>query len=194
MTWQNTEHRFGAVAMTLHWLMALFVIGLLGVGHYMTSLPDTDPNKLTLYQLHKSFGVTVFCLLLVRILWRWSQVTPPLPAAMPTWERSAAVFCHWGFYGLLIATPLSGWASVSASKFNFIPTTIFGQVHLPHIPYFVNYPDREFIEYATNLAHIVLGWLIVALLVAHLLAALKHHFVDRDDVLTRMLPDSFDRS
>lgn len=184
----NTQHRFGSVAMTLHWLIALCVIGLLAVGLYMTDLDDTAANKFQLYQLHKSFGITVLCLMVLRLAWRWIQTTPPYPAAMPAWERAGAKLSHWGFYAVLIAMPLSGWASTSASKFNFVPTIIFGQIHLPHISYFVNYPDRAFIESATQWVHFSLGMTIITLLVAHVGAALKHHFVNRDDVLTRMLP------
>lgn len=194
MPLNNTSQRFGAVSMTLHWVIAVMVIGLLCVGIYMTDLPDSDPNKFQLYQLHKSFGITVLCLMILRLVWRWTQSVPPYPAAMPAWERAGAKLSHWGFYALLIVMPLSGWASTSASKFNFVPTIIFGQVNLPHISYFVNYPDKEFIESATQWVHFLLGLTIIALLIAHVGAALKHHFVNKDDVLTRMLPGRSDKS
>ena len=175
--------RYGTVAMTLHWLIALAIIGMLTVGKYMVDLPNTDPNKFALYQLHKSFGITVLVLTLVRIGWRLAHPAPALPAGMPAWQRWGAHLSHFGLYALMLAIPLSGWAAVSTSTLG-IPTLLFGAVELPSLPIT---PDRDTHEFFEG-AHDLLGNLMIGLLILHVLAALKHHFVDHDTVLRRMLP------
>lgn len=175
--------RYGTVAMTLHWLIALAIIGMLTVGKYMVDLPNTGPNKFALYQLHKSFGITVLVLTLVRIGWRVVHPVPALPPGMPAWQRFGAHFSHYGLYALMLAIPLSGWAAVSASTLG-IPTLLFGAVELPSLPIA---PDRDTHEFFEG-AHELLGDLMIALLILHVVAALKHHFVDKDTVLRRMLP------
>ena len=179
----NSETRYGSVAKTLHWLIALAIIALLVVGKYMHGLPNNDPDKFALYQLHKSFGISVLALSVVRVLWRLTNKVPPMPAAMPGWQKWAAHAGHLGLYALMIAIPLSGWAMVSASTLG-IPTMLFGAVELPNLPIA---PDRETHELFEE-THELLGNLMILLLIGHVLAALKHHFIDRDTVLRRMLP------
>jgi cytochrome b561 len=175
--------RYGTVAMTLHWLIALAIIGMLTVGKYMHGLPDEDPNKFALYQLHKSFGISILALTVVRILWRLTHPVPPLPASMPAWQRFGAHLSHYGLYALMLGIPLSGWLMVSSSPLG-IPTMLFGAVELPHLPVANTEDTHEFFEET----HELLGNLMIGLLIVHVLAALKHHFVDRDTVLRRMLP------
>lgn len=179
----GTPTRYGTVAMTLHWLIGLSIIGLLIVGTYMHDLPNTDPNKFALYQLHKSFGISVLTLTVIRIVWRLMNPVPPLPAGMPAWQRWGAHFSHVGLYVLMLAIPLSGWAMVSSSTLG-IPTLLFGAVELPNLPVAADHDTHEFFEGA----HELLGNLMILLLLLHVAAALKHHFVDRDTVLRRMLP------
>jgi cytochrome b561 len=175
--------RYGTVAMTLHWLIAIAIVMLLIVGKYMHGLPDTDPNKFNLYQMHKSFGITVLALTVVRIVWRLMHPVPALPAGMPAWQRWGAHLSHFGLYALMLAIPLSGWALASSSPWG-IPTLLFGAVELPNLPVAADEDTHELFEET----HELLGNLMIVLLILHVAAALKHHFVDRDTVLRRMLP------
>jgi cytochrome b561 len=179
----NAPTRYGTVAMTLHWLIGFSIIGLLIVGKYMHGLPDNDPNKFFLYQMHKSFGISVLVLTVVRIIWRVINPVPALPAGMPAWQRWGAHLSHFGLYALMLAIPLSGWAVASSSSTG-IPTMLFGAVELPFLPVGNDRETHEFYEEA----HELLGNLMILLLIVHVVAALKHHFVDRDTVFRRMLP------
>ena len=183
----NSEKRYGAVAMTLHWLIALIIIGMLILGKYMADLPDNDPSRFDLIQLHKSIGITILTLSVLRVLWRLVNKVPPLPAHMPAWERFAAHASHLLLYVLIIGIPLSGWAMVSASPLG-IPTIWFGAVEIPHLPGLQGFADQHAAEHTFRDTHELLGDLMIALLLVHVGAALKHHFYDRDDVLVRMLP------
>jgi len=172
---------------TLHWLIAVGIIGMLILGKYMHELSDTDATKFDLYQLHKSFGLTILALSVLRLVWRLVNKVPPLPEHMPTWERYAAHASHVLLYVLIVAIPLSGWALASASPLG-IPTIWFGQFEIPHLPGLQGYADQHAVEDQAHEVHELLGNLMIGLLVIHVGAALKHHFWDRDDVLTRMLP------
>lgn len=183
----NTETRYGAVAVTLHWLIALGIIGMLIVGKYMHALPDSDPSKFDLYQLHKSFGITILALSVARLLWRLVNPVPRLPPQMKWWERYAAHTSHFLLYVLMVAIPLSGWALASSSPLG-IPTLWFGQFEVPHLPGLQGYADQHAVERQAHEVHEWLGNLMILLLLIHVGAALKHHFWDRDNVLTRMLP------
>jgi cytochrome b561 len=183
----NSQTRYGAVAMTLHWLMAIAIITLLVVGKYMVDLPDQDPNKFALYQLHKSSGLAVLALSVARVLWRLANVVPPLPASTPVWQRWAADASHFLFYVLIIVIPLSGWAVASASPLG-IPIVWFGQFEVPYLPGLQGAADQKATEEFFEGIHELLGNLMILLLIVHVLAALKHQFWDRDTILRRMLP------
>ncbi|CAA7627063.1 Cytochrome B561 [Candidatus Terasakiella magnetica] len=173
--------RYDAVAMGLHWLMAAAILGLLGAGLYMTSLRPGSPQQFQLYQIHKSVGAAVFILTLARLVWRLGHRPPPLPAAMSRAERAVAHAGHWTLYSLMVVLPLVGWAVVSTSPFN-IPTLLFGTIPLPHLPL------PRSINDAAKLAHTAGAWIMIVTLAGHVGAALRHHFLLRDDVLSRMLP------
>ena len=182
----NDETRYGVVAVTLHWLIAVAVIGLYVVGSIME---DMKPSlqQFELYQLHKSFGISVLLLTAIRLVWRVANPQPGLPPGMPGWQRLAAKATHWGFYALLLAAPLAGWAMVSASSLN-IPTVIFGLFTLPHIEIIAASPDKQALEgLFTNLHALAADGLLV-LFIAHVGAALYHHIKLRDSVLLKMLP------
>src|SRR5690349_2490074 len=117
----NSETRYGSVAVTLHWLIALAIIGMLILGKYMADLPKDDPSRFDLIQLHKSIGITILAFSALRVLWRLVNRVPPLPAEMPGWERFAAHASHLLLYVLIIVLPLSGWALASSSPLG-IPT------------------------------------------------------------------------
>src|SRR3979409_1297839 len=106
----NSDKRYGAVAVTLHWLIAAAIIFMLGLGLYMSDLPLNDSTKFPLYQLHKSIGLTILTISVLRLGWRAFNRPPPLPEQMPGWERLAAHASHALFYILMICVPLAGWA------------------------------------------------------------------------------------
>ncbi|MFN3842046.1 MAG: cytochrome b [Rehaibacterium terrae] len=171
--------RWSGPSIALHWLTALLVLGLLGVGLFMTELPN-NPTKVKIYALHKSLGLTVLALVALRLLWRLYAGAPaPLPGT-PRWQHLTATLVHWTMYALLIAVPLAGWAYNSASNF---PLQWFGQFNLPRLVA----PDPEMRAFWRALH----GWLaltLALLALGHAAAALKHHYLDRDDTLRRMLP------
>lgn len=177
----TSRSRYDSVAMGLHWLVAAAILILLVLGFIMTGLKPGSPQQFKLYQLHKSVGVAVFLLTVLRLGWRLGHRPPPLPAAMGAGERLLAHAGHWALYALMLGLPLTGWVVVSTSPYN-IPTVVFGLVGLPHLPL-----PRDLNALAKG-THLIGAWLLVATLVGHVAAALRHHFVLRDDVLTRMLP------
>jgi len=182
----NDDTRYGVIAITLHWLIALSVIGLYAVGSIME---DMKPSlqQFELYQLHKSFGISVLLLTVLRLVWRLANPQPGLPPGMPGWQKLAAKATHWGFYALLLAAPLAGWAMVSASSLN-IPTVIFGLFTLPHIEVIASSTDKQMLEGIFENLHGLAADGLLVLLVAHVGAALYHHIKLRDTVLLKMLP------
>ena len=189
MMWGNSTYRYGAVAMTLHWLLAAMILFMLGLGPFMTSLDEADPRTFPLFQLHKSIGLTILMLSLARLGWRLTNPVPALPSGMSVPERFAARAVHVLFYVLMIAIPLIGWATVSSAALA-VPTMWFGLFEWPHIPFLADLPraDKRVIEGPLAVTHAVLAFSMLALVVLHVAAALKHQFRDRDDVLKRMLP------
>lgn len=180
--------RYTGVAIALHWLIALLALSQFAGGLYVDSL-ERGAQKFALIQLHKSFGVTLLLLTLVRLGWRLAHPAPPLPTSMPASQRMIAHATHIAFYALLIGIPLVGWALVSASPFaDSVQTYLFGVVHWPHLPFFAGAADREALSGRIEETHKLLAFLMIGLVVLHVGAALKHHFVDRDDVLARMAP------
>ena len=174
----NTS-RYTAPARLLHWLMAALLIGLLALGFYMSDLP-LSPEKLQLYSWHKWAGVTAFILLAIRLLWRATHRPPALPASMSATAQRMAHLGHLALYGLMIAIPLSGWLMSSAKGFQ---TVYFGVLPIPDLLA----KNPELGELLATL-HGGLNLLLALTVLGHAAAALKHHFVDKDDVLRRMLP------
>ena len=173
------DTRYTGVAIGLHWLIALALVGSFALGLYMHELP-LSPQKLKLYSWHKWAGVTIFLFVVLRLGWRLAHRPPALPAAMPSWQRKAAEATHVLLYLLMFAVPLSGWLMSSAKGFQ---TVWFGVLPLPDL-----LDKNKELGDALQQLHMLLNFSMAALVVAHLGAALKHHFVDRDDVLSRMLP------
>jgi len=175
--------RYTRTAVILHWLIAVMIIGQLLGGKIMMWL-DPAPLKFELFQLHKSFGFIILGLSILRLIWRLMHKAPALPDNLKPWERKAAKFTHVGFYAFIIGLPLSGWVMVSASTPR-ITTKIFKSIKVPDVP---GIPRTETMETITKTAHEVLAYALAALILLHIGAALKHHFVLKDDVLSRMLP------
>jgi cytochrome b561 len=189
MTRTRSPH-YSVVTMTLHWLTAVAIVLLLVAGLWMTDAikhPETRNFAYKVYQWHKGLGLTVLVLTALRIGWRLANPPPPLPATMTAFERAGASFTHAAFYVLLLAIPLAGWAMVSASPLG-LPTIVFGLFEWPHIPVLAGLEDKKFAEDAFKAAHKYMGFGLMALLGLHVAAAMKHHLVNRDDVLARMLP------
>lgn len=179
ITARASDLRYSGVAIGLHWLIAIAIIGSFAVGLYMVDLP-LSPQKLKIYSWHKWAGVTIFLCVVLRLCWRLLHRPPELPAAMPDWQRKAAAATHVLLYLLMFAVPLSGWLMSSAKGFQ---TVWFGVLPLPDL-----LDKNKELGDLLQQVHVVLNFSMAALVVAHLGAALKHHFLDRDDVLTRMLP------
>lgn len=171
--------RYTRTAIVLHWLMALMIAVSFGVGLYMHDLP-LSPAKLRIYSWHKWAGVTIALLLLVRIAWRVSHRPPGPVAGMPHWQRLAAAGTHHVLYLLMLAVPLTGWLMSSALGFQ---TVYFGVLPIPDLLD----KDRALGELLKTV-HMSLNFGMAALVALHVAAAFKHHLVDRDDTLARMLP------
>lgn len=187
----SQQQRYTAVAIALHWIIALSIIGLIAVGWTMGTM-DPGPDYFAIIQLHKSFGITVLLLSVARLIWRLMNVAPPEPP-MPKWQAFTASAVHVLFYVLIIAMPLTGWIMASASS--DAPTRYFGlvDIRLPGIPA-LDAATRDGLEDGFEKVHGNLAWVIVGLLVLHVAGALKHQFVDKDGLLARMAPGIFGRT
>ncbi|MGL6042961.1 MAG: cytochrome b [Sandaracinobacteroides sp.] len=180
---------YSGVAIALHWVIALMIIANFAGGLLMEGLLEptaTSAQKqlgFTIVQLHKSSGLTILVLSLVRLSLRLVSGVPPLPAHMTSTERVLAKLTHWAFYAVMILMPLSGWLMVSASPLGF-PTFWFGLFEWPHLPV----ETSKATSGSAGEFHEILAFGAAGLVVLHVGAALKHHFLDRDDVLARMLP------
>lgn len=170
---------YTATAIRLHWLVAIGIAGIFAVGLYMHDLP-LSPMKLQIYSWHKWAGVTIFALVLLRMAWRLTHRPPGPPSGMPAWQHLAAEVMHRLLYVLMVAIPLSGWLMSSAKGYQ---TVVFGVLPLPDLLA----KNKELGELLATI-HRLLNFTMAGLVLAHAGAALKHHFVDRDDVLKRMLP------
>jgi len=185
----NTVARYGSVAMTLHWLIALAVVVNICLGLYMADLPRDDPDLFAIVQFHKSVGLTVLVLSLARLGWRLVNPIPPLPTTMSPPLRFAAHATHFLLYLLIIIIPLSGWALASASPLG-LPTNYFGLFHWPHIPFLADLPRAQKgpLRHEFGLVHKYLAWSAIALVAIHVCGALYHQILRGDDVVKRMLP------
>lgn len=175
---KNNEKRYGVVAMLLHWGMAVLIVGLLILGLYMTDLP-VGTTKLKFYGWHKEFGFLVLTLALVRFAWRWINILPRLPDSMPQWQKIGARVSHWAFYGFMFALPISGWLMTSAAGF---PVSFFGLFVIPNL---IEPNEAQRLLFAE--IHEWLAYGLITTIGIHVAAALKHHFIDKDDILRRML-------
>ena len=190
MSIANSSLRYGTVAMTFHWLIALLIATNLGLGFYFANVMGFhDPSFFAVIQLHKSIGLTVLVLSVLRLGWRLVNPIPPLPSNFSGPMRALARGTHYLFYVLIIVVPLFGWATVSTSPLG-TPTMYFGLFQWPHLPVLSTLPRATKKEYVEMLGttHAVLAYSALGLLVLHVGAALWHHLVRRDSVLKRMLP------
>jgi cytochrome b561 len=179
------ELRYTRPAIALHWILAAFIIGNLGFGLYMVGLP-LSPQKLKYLSWHKWVGVTVLILSAARILWRLTHPAPALPASMKPWEARLTNASHVLLYVLFFAAPLTGWLFSSAAG---LQTVYLGVLPIPDLLA----KNKELAD-ALKVTHRWINYTMATVIVLHAAAALKHHFVDRDEVLTRMIPSLPPRS
>lgn len=169
---------YDPVAKSLHWLMALLIIGLWCVGLVMEDLPKGDFRSQVI-GLHKAFGVIVLMLAVVRLGWRLTNRAPELPAAMPAFERLGAKLGHLALYALMIVMPIDG---ILLSQAGGRAVSVFGLV----LPTVLEKNDQ--LKHLFGEAHEAMGWALAIVLVIHVAAAIRHHVLLKDDVLKRMLP------
>ena len=178
MTLKNTPHRYGAVAQLLHWTVVVLIL----VQFFLATKAENTPlpAKIGVLAQHKSVGMTIFALAVLRLLWRLANPVPPMPTDTPRWQRIGAHISHYALYTLILITPLVGWMMSSARNF---PVSWFGLFTLPDLIQ----PDRAKYD-AFHVLHMILAWTMASIALLHAAAALKHHFFDKDNVLRRMLP------
>ena len=179
MTIRNTNRSWGSVAKAFHWIIVLLIINQWVIAEHAASLPK-GPRLIAALGWHKSFGITILLLAVLRLGWRWMNPVPDLAAETKPWERTLAKLSHGLLYALIFLLPLSGWMMSSARSF---PVSWFGLLQLPDLVT----PDPALFERLRDLHHLLFKVLVVVAAL-HVAGALKHHFIDRNDVLRRMLP------
>ncbi len=176
---ENRGQRYSGPAIGLHWIIFALVCCGWGLGIYVSDLPFS-PQKLRYISWHKWIGVTVFVLAAARVAWRIYCPAPALPQSMAAWQRQAARIVHLALYVMLLVIPVTGWLYSSAAG---VPTVWLGLVQLPDLLQ----KDKSLAD-TLRLVHASLNWTLLVVVLGHAAYALKHHFVDRDDVLARMIP------
>lgn len=167
-------------AMALHWLIALLLLGQFAFGWYLGEIPRGTPARGYFVNLHKSTGLLIGLLVLMRIGWRLTHTPPALPNSVPQWQQRIAIGTHYLLYVLLVAMPLSGYIASNFSKFGI---HVFNVYKLP--PWGID--NKQFYAFF-NQTHVVSSWLLLALVLVHILAALKHLWIDQDSIFFRMWP------
>jgi cytochrome b561 len=179
MVIENGVQGYSKLSKFLHWLIALLVIIMLSAGFFLEEIPK--PYASTAWMLHKSFGISILTLMILRLVWIIHSGRPNLPLLVPVWQKFMARFVQYSLYVFVILMPLCGWImSVAAGK---IPV-FFGLFPLP-LP---GIEPNKGLAKLMNQSHETIAWIIICLLILHIAGAVKHHFVDRDNVLRRMLP------
>ena len=172
--------RYDNVAITLHWLVALGVFVLVGLGWYMVGIPKGTPGRAVFYNLHKSIGVTVGMIVLIRVIWRWNHDPPPLPSGTASWVVSAARLNHNLMYALLVLMPIVGFVASNFSKYG---VKYFGLFQIG--PFFAE--NKTLYDLFQGIHHAASEVLVIAV-VLHIAAAFKHLLIDKDGVFSRILP------
>jgi cytochrome b561 len=176
---RNTANRYGVVAVFLHWLVAIVVVGLFILGAWMTDLTYYDEWYRSAPDIHKSIGILLFITLLIRMSWRIVNVRPDHEPGIGALQRRVAEAVHWLLYLLLFALMISGYLISTADG---KPIEVFGVFSVP-----ATISDIPNMEDVAGKVHWYLALVIISLASLHAIAALKHHFFDRDRTLTRML-------
>jgi cytochrome b561 len=180
MQLKNTLTRYGAVAQLFHWVIVALIITQFVLGIRQDGLPQFSSARLQILATHKSIGITILGLAVLRLAWRLFNPVPPMPPRTPRWQELAAHVSHFLLYALLFITPVLGWLMSSAYA---VSVSWFGLVTLPN---FIE-PNKAAFEQLREW-HEAMAYTLAVLASIHLAAGIKHHFFDRDDVLRRMLP------
>ncbi|MDB5775107.1 MAG: putative cytochrome [Herbaspirillum sp.] len=173
---QKNAARYAPVAILLHWLLAILIIAMIGIGWYMMSI-ERDPNSGWYFNLHKSIGILVAALVALRVIWRLGHKPPALPASVANWQATAAKATHYLLYLAMIAMPAVGILGALLTKKGIV---FFG-LEVPRLMA----PNHDLAETFFG-AHSVIAWILVGLIGLHVLAALKHAAIDKDGVFQRM--------
>ena len=186
----DQRSRYSAVAMIFHWVIAALIISNVALAWTANELPKSE--AVGLIQWHKTFGVTILILSLARLGWRLTHRPPPLGAHLKSWERWLARTVHWGFYALMIGLPLTGWLYVSASPLiKVFPISFYGLFDWPVLPFIADLPQADRTaagKFWQEVHHLLAKVLVYGLVPLHILGALKHQFLDKDNELGRMIP------
>jgi cytochrome b561 len=190
----EADLKYTRVAMLLHWLIALLIIVNVCIGLGTSLAPDgwlSDDFERHIIDLHKSIGITVLCLVVLRILWRLTHRAPPLPATFPRWEHVAAHIAHGALYVLMLALPLTGWihdsAWVAAASH---PMSLYGTIPWPRLGFILSLDPatKDAVHTTFGNLHTWCGYALYVVLALHVGGALKHQWIDRHSVLRRMVP------
>ena len=179
MTLHNSDERWGAVSQAFHWLIVVLIVVMAYLGLTMVDLPNT-PHKIAVYTLHKSIGISILALVVLRLGWRLYAGRPRELAGIPSWQSRIASATHVALYVLLFAVPLSGWVVNSSTGF---PLHWFNLVNLPPIA-----SKSDALHAVVRPLHEWLFWALITLACVHAAAAIYHHWFQRDATLVRMLP------
>lgn len=172
------KDRYSCVAIALHWVTAILIIGMLLAGFFHEAFGEEVEKQII--PIHKAVGVLIIAITIFRLGWRLKNPPPELPETMSKWQKNASKITHYELYFLLLAMPLSGWLMSSAAGY---PVSMFGLFSIPPIIG----KDKELANLFYE-AHEILGWVILALIILHTMAGLYHHYIVKDGVLKRMLP------
>lgn len=179
MCMKNTQEKFGLVAQGFHWVMALLVVGMLGLGLYLEEM-ERGPELFKMIGIHKSIGVIVLALIVLRIVWRFMNVTPtPLPNHA-RWEVILAKAVQGVLYLTMLIMPLSGWIMSSSAGY---PVSVFGWFEMPNLVE----KNKEINEIAKEV-HEITAWIMIGGIVLHFAGAIKHKIIDKDETVLRMMP------
>jgi len=175
------QEKYSLTLRILHWLMAVALILMIAVGWYMAALPQESDIKYDIYPIHKSIGITLFVLVVIRIIVRLFSKAPPLPSNLASWEKWLTKITHFSLYLLMIAIPVVGFLS---SDYQGFTVAWFG-IEIPELV-----TDNENIATVMHESHEILAYLLLVLIVLHIAGAIKHRFFDKDkqnDVLKRII-------
>ncbi|KAF3996097.1 cytochrome b [Glaciimonas immobilis] len=176
----NSPTSYTTTAISMHWLVGLLIFAAFGIGWYMTGIHGLTPQKLKLFSWHKWLGVTIFGLAVIRVAWRLLHPAPALPPGMPRWQQQAAHVVHQVLYVLIIVIPVTGYLYSAAAG---VPVVYLGLFKMPML-----IEKNDQLKTILAPTHVWLNYLMATIVVAHILAALKHQLIDRDGTLGRMLP------
>lgn len=182
----SMRDHYTATSIVLHWLIAVLLLGQFAFGLMLEDIPRGTPERGIYVNLHKSSGIVIGLLIVLRIAWRLTHRPPPLPASMPAWQRHAARFSHAALYLCMLALPLSGYLASNFSKYG---VKLFNVVQLP--PWG---PENKVLYAFFNGTHHVAALLLAVFVGLHVLAVAKHMLIDRDGLLWRMWPQRAERS